>query len=64
MVAYLGLRTHELLFEEIGNIIDEVLSVYKKAECYEEVANYYQRILNLIQNKSFWVFSNIFDITH
>ena len=38
MVAHLGLRTHELIYEEIGNIIAEILSAWKKAECYEEVA--------------------------
>ena len=27
MVAHLELRTHELLNKEIGNIIDEILSV-------------------------------------
>ena len=36
---------HELLYEEIGNIIAEILSPWKKAECYEEVANHSQRIL-------------------
>ena len=39
-VAYLGLRTHELLYEEIGNIIAEILTAWGKAECYEEVANH------------------------
>ena len=29
-------------YEEIGNIIAEILSVWKK--CYEEVSNYFQRI--------------------
>ena len=26
MVAHLGLRTHELLYEEIGNIIADILT--------------------------------------
>ena len=34
MVAHLGLRTHELLYEEIGNIIAEILTVWEKAKCY------------------------------
>ena len=37
MVAHLGLRTHELPYEEIGNIIAEILSAGQKEECYEEV---------------------------
>ena len=45
MDAHLGLRPHELLYKEIGNIIDEILSACKKVECYEEVANHSQRIL-------------------
>ena len=45
MVAHLGLRTHELLYEEIGNIIAEILLVWEKTECYENVANHSQRIL-------------------
>ena len=44
MAAHLGLRTHELLYKEIGNIIAEMLSAWEKAECYEEVANHFQRI--------------------
>ena len=39
MVAHLGLRTHELLYEKIGNIIAEILLAWEKVECYEEVAN-------------------------
>ena len=35
MVAHLGLRTYELFFEEIGNIIVEIFSAWKKAECYD-----------------------------
>ena len=49
MVAHLGLRTHELPFEVIGNIIAEVLAVWEKEVCYEEVANHYQHIFTLIQ---------------
>ena len=58
MVAYLGLRTHELLYEEIGNIIDDIFSACEKAECYEEIANHSQRIFTLIQND----FSYMYDI--
>ena len=47
MVAYLGVRTHELN-EEIGNIINEILSAWEKAECYEEEANHSQRIFTSI----------------
>ena len=57
MVAHLGLRTHELLYEEIGNIIAEILSAWEKAECYEEVANHSQRIFTLIQNNNFLIFT-------
>ena len=51
MVARSGLRTHELLYEEIGIIIAEILS--EKAERYEKVANISQRIFILIQNNSY-----------
>ena len=40
MVAHLGLRTHDLLYEEIGNIIAKLFFKPKNAECYEEVANH------------------------
>ena len=40
MVAHLGLRTHEVPYEEIGIIIAENLSAGQKEECYEEVAIY------------------------
>ena len=53
MVAHLGFRTHELLYEEIGNIIAEIFSAWEKAECFEEVANHYQFIFTLIQNNNF-----------
>ena len=33
MVANLGLRTHVLIYEEIGNIIAEILAVWEKAVC-------------------------------
>ena len=33
MVAHLGLRTHELFYEEIGNIIPEILFAWEKSEC-------------------------------
>ena len=47
------MRTHELLYEEIGNIIAEMLSASEKAECYEKVANHSQRTFTLIQNNVF-----------
>ena len=34
MVAHLRLRTHDLLNEEIGNVITDILSAREKAECY------------------------------
>ena len=42
MVARLGLRTHELLFAEIGNSMAE------------EVANHSRRIFTIIQNNNLW----------
>ena len=45
MVANLGLRTYDLLYEEIGNIIAEILSAWEKAECYEQVTINSQRSL-------------------
>ena len=53
MVANLGLRTHELLCEEIGNNIAELLSAWEKTECHEEVANHTQRIFTLIKNNNY-----------
>ena len=44
MVTNSGLRTYELLYEEIGNSIAEILSAWVKAECHEEVADHSQRI--------------------
>ena len=44
MVAHLGLSTDDLLYEEIGIIIAEILSASEKAECYEEVDNQSQCI--------------------
>ena len=38
MVAHYGLRTHEVLYEEMGHIIAEILSAMRERECYEEVA--------------------------
>ena len=50
MGAHLGLRIHELFYEEIGpNFISQ------KAECYEEIANHSKRIFTLIQNGNFCV---------
>ena len=48
MVAHLGLRTHELLYEEIGTIIAETLSSFEKAESH---TNHPQRIFTLIHIK-------------
>ena len=47
MVAHLGLRTHELLYVEIGSISVEVLSAREKAGCYKKVANHSNRIFTL-----------------
>ena len=33
MGAHLGLRTHELLYEEIGNIMAKIVSAEEKADC-------------------------------
>ena len=64
MVAHLGLRTHELIYEEIGHIIAEIVSAWGKAEGYEEVANHSQRIFTLIQIGGNLVVSYIYDIAH
>ena len=53
MVAHVGLRTHEVLYEEISNIIAEILQPKRKAKCYEEAANYFQRFFTLIENNIF-----------
>ena len=53
MVAHLGLRTHELLHEDIGNIIADILSAWEKTEYYNEVANPSQRFFTLIQHNDF-----------
>ena len=39
MVAHLRLRTHELFYEEIDIILAEIVSVWEKAEFYEEILN-------------------------
>ena len=44
MFAYWGLRTRELIYEEIGNIIAEIVSAWEKAECYEDLANHLQNV--------------------
>ena len=62
MVAHLGLRTHELLSEKIGNIITEILSPWEKAECYEEVTNHSQRIFTLIQNNNFSILCYVMNV--
>ena len=41
MVAHLGLRTNELLYEEIVNIIGEIVSVWEKAEYYQPLPTYF-----------------------
>ena len=53
MVVHLGLRPHELLYEEIRNIIAEILSGKEKPECYKEVVNHSQLIFTLLQNDIF-----------
>ena len=50
MVAHLGLRNHELLYEEICNIIAEIFHQQEKAECYEGVANHSKRINEISKN--------------
>ena len=64
MVAHLGLRTHELLYEEIGNSIAEILTAWAKAECYEEVANHSQLNFTWIQKNNLFCFSYIYEINH
>ena len=59
MVAQLGLRTHELLYEEICNIIADILSVREKAGSYEEGANHAKPIFTLIHNNIFWGFLHL-----
>ena len=54
MVAHLGLHTHELLCEELGNIIAEILTAWEKSECYEEEVNYYQGIKIMIFGDDEW----------
>ena len=54
MVVHLGLRTHELLYKEIDNIIAEIWSAWEKAVCYEIVANHSQCIFTFIQYNNFW----------
>ena len=43
-----------MIYEEISKIIAKMLSAWKKAECYDEVANHSQRIFTLIQNNMTW----------
>ena len=50
IVALLRLRIHELVYEEIGSIIAEILSAREKAECYEEVTNYFN--VSLLYSKN------------
>ena len=49
-VAHLGLRTNELSYVEIGNIIAEILSSREKANYYEQVANHCKLIFTLNKN--------------
>ena len=56
MVAHLGLRTHELLSEEIGKYYYRNLLACEKPECYEEVTNHSQCIVSLIKNDDFRFF--------
>ena len=55
MVAYLGLCTHELLYEEIGNIKVEILSSQEKAECSQRIFTLviiiFGFVLHLLHNK-------------
>ena len=59
MVAHLGLRTHNLLCEEISHIIAEILSAWQKGEYYEKVDNHSERNFTLIQNDNFRGFLTI-----
>ena len=54
MIAHLRLRTDKFLYEEVGNIIAEILSAWEKAESYEEEANHSQSSFTFIQNNSLW----------
>ena len=54
MVAHYWLRTQELLYEEIDNIMAEILSAWQKAECYEEVANHSKCIFTSILWYAWW----------
>ena len=56
LVAHLGLRTHELFYEEIGNIIAEILSPWEKAEDFKEVGNHSQRIFTSVRINNVWFF--------
>ena len=49
MVAHLGLPTHELLYEEISNIIAEIVSAWEQAKWYKELAIHSKRFFTLIQ---------------
>ena len=64
MVAHLGLRTHELFYEEIGNNIAEILLAREKTECCEEVENHSWCIFTFIQIVFFFSFTYIYDIKH
>ena len=49
MVEHLRLCTHELLYEEIGNIYAKIWSAFERAVLYEEVNNHSERIFNLFK---------------
>ena len=61
MVAHLGLRTHELLYEVISVILLPKFHP-EKAECFEGLANLSHRISTLIQNSNIWVFFYIIQV--
>ena len=42
--------------EETDTIIAEILSAWEKAECYDEVANHFQRNFTLIKKWCFFTF--------
>ena len=50
------MRTPELLYTKIGNIIAEIWSAWDKEDIFEEIANTSQRNFILFLNNNFWGF--------
>ena len=60
MVAYLELRTNEILNEEIGNIITEIFfSLRKSRSSYFNYFNSLVTLVTLIQNNNFGFFLHL-----